>query len=196
MASRWVVAAIPLMIYVSACAKAHARTEPSRPPLEVPNAPERVIVSTVEMEAPPDSPPVEGPVLKSTPAPGRPGPRASGTRSEPAGTKTEQPKTDTAGSKADVGPDKPATALEPQLRTPQSPDDVEAERRVREVLNRAARALLRVNSATLGADAAVQYQTARNFIQQCEVALKAGNLVFARFLADKAETLAANLVVR
>lgn len=148
------------------------------------------------MEVPPDTAPAESPVPNNTSLPARPGPRASDTRSEPALTKTEQPKADTAGSRMGVAPDKRATGLEPQLRTPQSPDDEEAERRVREVVNRAARALSRVNSANLGADATVQYETARNFIQQCEKALKAGNLVFARFLADKAETLAANLVVR
>jgi hypothetical protein len=50
-----------------------------------------------------------------------------------------------------------------------------------------------VNYRTLAAGARSQYEQARAFIKQSEDALKGKNFQFARILADKAATLAAQL---
>jgi hypothetical protein len=79
------------------------------------------------------------------------------------------------------------------LQTPQTADDGEAARRIREVLTRARRDLARVNARALGSDARAQYETARRFVDQAEDALTVKNYMFARYLADKAEALARGL---
>jgi hypothetical protein len=84
----------------------------------------------------------------------------------------------------------------PVLRTPDTADDSEAARRVRDALGRANSQLARVNAGALGKDARAQYDTARRFIDQAEGALRARNYMFASYLADKAETLARGLVGR
>jgi hypothetical protein len=86
----------------------------------------------------------------------------------------------------------PATAL----KTPQTANDAEAERRVKEVLTRAARELDGLQVARMSADARAQFETAQRFIGQATDALKARNYMFAGYLADKAETLARGLAGR
>jgi hypothetical protein len=73
---------------------------------------------------------------------------------------------------------------------------VESERRIRDVLAKAARGLEAVNRALLTADARSQFDTARRFIGQATDALAARNYMFAAYLADKAETLARGLAGR
>jgi hypothetical protein len=48
----------------------------------------------------------------------------------------------------------------------------------------------------LNADARTQYDQAKRFASQADEALKARNLVFASYLADKAAALAAQLAGR
>jgi hypothetical protein len=53
-----------------------------------------------------------------------------------------------------------------------------------------------VNLRTLTVDSRANYDQAWRFISQAEEALQAKNLVFAATVADKADTLAAQLVGR
>lgn len=96
----------------------------------------------------------------------------------------------------------------PAVATPGSPDpsrelravsaaaDVQAERLVRETLARSTRDLGRVNVGRLSADGRAQFEQARRFSQQAEQAIRARNFNFAATLADKAASLAADLVGR
>jgi hypothetical protein len=92
-----------------------------------------------------------------------------------------------ADPEATVAPPAPFTPL---LRTPQTADESESDRRIRDVLFRASQALTRVNAATLNREARTQHETARRFVEQANQALIERNYVFASYLADKAETLA------
>jgi hypothetical protein len=68
------------------------------------------------------------------------------------------------------------------------------ERNVRDLLTRAQRDLARVNYGRLSADGRAQYDQSKRFSEQAEQALKERNLTFAFTLAEKAATLAAELV--
>ena len=70
------------------------------------------------------------------------------------------------------------------------------ERTIRTVLARATADLSRINYRTLNADARMQYDTAKRFVNQAQEAVRAKNLVFAKNLADKAALLAAQLAGR
>ena len=90
-----------------------------------------------------------------------------------------------------------AAPVEPRELRPASPArDAAAEKDVRDTLARAARDLGRVNYGRLSADARAQYDQSKRFTQQAEQALKDRNFVFAATLADKAATLAAELLGR
>ena len=69
-----------------------------------------------------------------------------------------------------------------------------AERNVRDLLARAARDLGRVNYNRLSTDARAQYDQSKRFSEQAQQALRERNFVFAATLADKAATLAAELL--
>lgn len=95
----------------------------------------------------------------------------------------------------DLPPPTPPVVTEtPRLSTPDVLDEVIATRQVREMLDRARRALGTLRYSTLSADARTQFDTATQLIQQAEDALKERNFVFALKVADKAETLARRLV--
>jgi len=93
-----------------------------------------------------------------------------------------------------VPPPPPVVAEAPRLSTPDVLDEVVATRQVREMLDRARRALGTLRYSTLNTDARTQFDTATQLIQQAEDALKERNFVFAIKVADKAETLARRLV--
>ena len=94
--------------------------------------------------------------------------------------------------------DSDATLYEvnPLLRTPDTANDAEVSRKVRETLARAGDNLNKINYNGLNQGAKGQHDTARRFIAQAEDALKSKNLVFARYLADKAENISASLINR
>ena len=79
------------------------------------------------------------------------------------------------------------------MRTPQTANDEQADREVRAIMVRAEGMLKQVHYQQLTGAAQQQYQTAQRFIRQADNALKIRNYVFARNLADKAETLARQL---
>ena len=79
----------------------------------------------------------------------------------------------------------------PTLRTPGT-----EERPIRERLTVAQSNLSRVDYSKLSTDGRSQYEQSKRFIQQAEQALKDQNFIFAQTLADKAATLAAELLGR
>ncbi|MGE3843169.1 MAG: hypothetical protein AB7I50_16475 [Vicinamibacterales bacterium] len=189
----WCLGAI-FCLTASGCAKKAPPVVPEPPvALEVPVPPPRILAPlppaeppAVQTEAPADPPPATRP---RTPA------RASGTERSPAG----KPETPTENAAPTVEAPRAAgevVAPTPALRTPQTANDTEAERRVRDVLGRALRGLEGINRAALSADARAQFDTARRFVDQATDALKARNYMFAGYLADKAEQLARGLAGR
>jgi len=86
---------------------------------------------------------------------------------------------------------RPGTCVRPPRQT-----SAATERAVRDVLTRANRDLSRVDYGKLSTDGRAQYEQSKRFSQQAEQALKERNLVFAATLADKAATLAAELLGR
>ena len=68
------------------------------------------------------------------------------------------------------------------------------ERNVRDLLASAARDLNRIDYRRLSAEGRETYDQSRRFSQQAQEALKERNVAFAATLADKAATLAAELI--
>jgi hypothetical protein len=184
------IAMLALAAGATACRTAQAKAPATRPALEVPPPPPRLIeplpsepVATLEPVAdlPPPPPTTSRPrtvnreaaareTAKPEPKPEPPPP----TTTEPAAPATNPP----------ANP-------QPQIRTPG--DNSESARQVREILDRAAKGLEKVDYLKLTPQRKESYDTAKRFIVEAEEALKASNIVYARFLADKAETLAREL---
>ena len=168
-----------LALAAGGCAKAKAATiVPDGPPLAVPAPPARVL-APVE-EPPPVLPPPEAPAVVVTPPP-------------PPARPPARP--------APPRPDPPAAVQAPvteprDLRAAPSAAEAAAERSVRDTLARASRDLNRVDYSRLRADGRAQYEQSKRFAQQAEQAVRDRNLVFAASLADKAATLAAELLGR
>ena len=93
--------------------------------------------------------------------------------------------------KAEEPPKPPAT-----LQTTPATAEGEVERAIRALLQRATADLNRVDYRALNADARTQYDTAKRFGRQADEAIRTKNLVFAKNLAEKAATIAAQLAGR
>jgi hypothetical protein len=118
--------------------------------------------------------------------------RAASPRNEP--TRPAEPsRTETPTDTTPAASESAGAPAGPLLRTPQTADEAEAERRTKEVLDRARGLLSRLNPATLAQQARQQHETARRFVDQAEQAILERNYVLASYLADKAETLAKGL---
>jgi len=164
-----------------ACAKARAEiVTPDGPPLQVPEPPSRVLAPVEELVSTP-------PVQEPEPAPVAVTPRNP---PRPAAEAKPQP----APPPAAVPP--PPTVTESRDLRTASPTNPESERNVREMLARAARDIVRVEYSRLSTAGRAQYDQSKRFSAQAEQALKERNLIFAATLADKAATLAAELLGR
>jgi hypothetical protein len=155
---------------VSGCTKARAQTVPDGPPLAMPAPPARVVTPPDEPQIA-SAPPIEAPALSAAPPRTPPSARAAGT----------QP---------------PAAAVEPPRASRPTATDVVEERKVRDLLRRAANDINRVNRGRLNADGRAQYDQSKRLAEQAEQAVKERNWIFAGTLADKAATLAAELLTR
>jgi hypothetical protein len=167
---------IALLTLAAGCATATAQAPVVMQPLEVPPVPPRVIVPDIEEVEPPAADP-----SASRPSPQRTDPPAA----KPPDKPVDPPRPGT------VEPPKPDET--PRVRTPQTANDEQADREVRAIMGRAQAMLKLVNYTQLSPAARQQHDTARRFIAQADNALKIRNYVFARNLADKAETLARQL---
>lgn len=169
---------IALLTLAAGCATARAQA-PVLQPLDVPPVPPRVIVPDIEEVLPqPPDPGASRPPAQRTDPPKPPDSTTGGA------TTTEPPRT---------AADPPRPQETPRVRTPQTANDEQAEREVRAIMGRAEGMLKQVPYQQLTGAAQQQYQTAQRFIRQADNALKIRNYVFARNLADKAETLARQL---
>ncbi len=191
MSLRFLVLGCACLLGAAGCSRSAAVVASAPVVLNVPPAPPRVI------SVPPE--PV-APVETTTAAPQeeeRPVRQARPAARPDAGARTGQAASDTAtdGNDAPAAPTpaEPAAPPAPVLRTPQTADEGQAGKRVRDVLRRATELLAQVNPATLSREARTQHETARRFVEQSEQALLERNFVFASYLADKAETLARGL---
>jgi hypothetical protein len=180
-------------LLASGCAKAHAKTAPDAP-LDMPIPPPRD-VEVVEVEPPPPVPLATEPARSLPPARPRPAPTREQPRAEPKPElKPEPPKPEPAPT--DPRPAEEAPHTPTTLQTAPATAETEVERAVRATMTRASGELNRIDYRGLNADARMQYDTAKRFIQQADDAMKAKNLVFARNLADKAAAIAAQLAGR
>lgn len=171
----------------SACSVAQAKGPATRPALEVPQPPPRV-VEPVTAEAPPTLEPVADlpPPTTTSPRPRSTASRETASREAPKPEPKPEtpPPTESAPAPA---PPNPA----PQIRTPA--DNSETAKQVRDILDRANKGLSTVDYRVLSPQRKESYDTAKRFILQAEDAIKVSNFQFARYLADKAETLAKEL---
>jgi outer membrane biosynthesis protein TonB len=184
------LSALPLILIVSGCAHAQAKTTPDMPALEVPAPPPRDAEPN-ETEAPQPVPLVAEPA-RNTPSRPRPVTREP---VKPDPPKVEPPKPEPPP----VEPPKPVEELPkapPTLQTTPATAEGEMERGIRASLVRATADLNRIDYRALNADARTQYDTAKRFARQADDAMRMKNLVFAKNLADKAATLAAQLAGR
>jgi hypothetical protein len=178
---------VVLLIFVgglaSACASAQAKAPADRPDLDVPLPPPRTIVPPPRAE-PATLEPVNE--LPAAPAPvTRPRPAASS-----AAPRTE-PKPEPPPVVEQPPPTPPPPA--PQLRTPGSADGPEAARQVRDLIERAQRALNAIDFQRLSAAQKGQYNNAKLMIAQAEEQVKGSNFDNARELAVKATRIATEL---
>ncbi len=191
------------VLSLAGCAKQPQVAEVPPAPLEVPVVPPR-LVGPVVVEEPP-TPTAEVP----EPAPPRQRPprpstaKGSGgqgnepvTRVEPAPESSG--KTPESGAQGGSAPANTSAAAEPAplLRTPDSADDEQVAKSVKDTLARAEANLNKLNYKALNAGAKQQYDMANRFIVQAQDALKGRRLDFARFVADKADKLSASLLNR
>jgi hypothetical protein len=175
-----------------ACTRAQAKVTPDQP-LEVPAPPPR------ELEVTDSEPP---PPMSLVPEPARNTPQ----RARPATTPREPQRTEPArpdAARPEAPPAEPAKPIEEPkpvsptpLQTTPATAEGEVERAIRASLQRANTDLNRIDYRVLNRDARTQYDTAKRFIAQAEDALHEKNLLFAKNVADKAATLAAQLAGR
>jgi hypothetical protein len=178
----------------AACAGASAKPRTDPLPLVIPEPPPRVVEPLPEVEELPAEPVRREPASPTARAP-RPA-RETGVGKPPEATKPEPPRPESPPPVEPAPPAAPPGAPRPELRTPETLDEAGAERQVRETLDRAARTLKGVDYRSLRREARQQYDTAKLFVTQAEEALKVRNYVAAKYLADKAETIAKGLTGR
>jgi len=178
-----------LALALSGCAKARAASvPPDGPPLQVPAPPARVLVPAEEPEPIASVP---APEIPATAAPARPTRPATEARppAPPAAAAAPPPAPAT-------GPPAVSAPAPRDLRAPSPADNAPTERSVRDVLARAARDINQVDYNRLSPEGKSQYEQSKRFSIQAEQALRERNLIFAATLADKAATLAAELLGR
>lgn len=180
-----------VMLLAGACARPKAKTFVDGPPLEMPAPPARDFEAN-EAE-PPEPVPLPAEPARNTPPRARPAPPARELPRPADPPKPEAPKPSETVSEPEPpkaeDPPKPPTTLQTTPAEAQG----EVERNIRLTLARALSDLSRVDYGRLNRDARTQYDTAKSFIRDADLAVKAKNLVYAKSLADKAATLAVQL---
>src|SRR5262245_27672196 len=171
-----------LLMSLTACgARAKAQTLPDGPPLAVPIAPAHEIVIEQIAEAPPQEP-------EPAPAPVPPTPKPAVTiQIRPPAPKPETPANNLPAVAPPPGNEAPVRASP----APSAGD----EKKARDFINRANSDLMnRVDYQKLSDEGKRQYNQSKRFVVEAEQAIKDKNLVLAVTLAEKAATLAAELV--
>jgi hypothetical protein len=159
------------------CASAPSRT-PAAVPLEIPDPPPRASIEPLPLPGPPQPAPPDRPASRPTTA-------------EPA-ARANRPATSPPPLEGN-----PAALPEPPAPPAELSAGAEAgapsASRVREILTRTQQKLDAIDRGKLSAGKQTDYDTARRFAAQAEVAIKANNLLLARYSAEKAEALANGL---
>jgi hypothetical protein len=177
-------------LFIAGCSHAAAKTTPEMPALEMPPPPPRD-VEPADIETPQPVPLATEPARN---APARPRPSPAPRPAEPRAAEPPKPEPTPV-----IEPAKPAeeTPRPPTtLQTTPATAEGEVERGIRASLQRATADLNRVDYRHLNADARTQYDTAKRFVSQADDAIRTKNLVFAKNLAEKAATIAAQLAGR
>jgi outer membrane biosynthesis protein TonB len=190
MSRRLVLSVFAVLGFLSltACATTKAATPVDRPALAVPPPPPRVITPQPLPEVQPAPEPLELPANTSKPQARPPRPQNQAAK--------EAAKTD---PKVDPLPEAPAPPVAtpppvtPQLRMPEGSDAAATARQARDTIERTRRVLNGIDPARLSSDNQKVLTNAKAFTTQAEEALNAGNVVFAKELAEKAERLAKEL---
>jgi hypothetical protein len=179
---------------LSACTRAQAKVTPDQP-LEVPPPPPREVEVT-DSEPPPPVALVPEPA-RNTPQRPRPTTTREPARTEPARPDAAKPEPPPPEPSKPVEDPKPPPPPPPTtLQTTPANAEGELERVIRASLSRANTDLNRIDYRALNKEARTQYDTAKRFIAQAEGGLHEKNLQFAKSVADKAATLAAQLAGR
>jgi hypothetical protein len=189
--ARWrVVAAFcilnaALLLSLGCSARVKADSVPDGPPLAVPIAPAHEVAVEQIAEAPPPEPPPA-----PEPAPPAARPAASRPPARPAEPRVETPPpTQPAAAVTQPKPDAPAVRA-----TPPAAGAAAEERKVRQLLTNASESLKKVPYEKLSDEGRAQYEQSKRFSDEALQAIKASNFVYALTLAEKAATLAAELV--
>ena len=179
--------------FASGCTRAHAKTTPDSPALEMP-APPVHDVEPIDSEPLPSTPTAEPdePSRRTTPARPRTPPPTRETSRPAEPTKPEPAKPEPPPEAPKVEEPRPS----PPLQTAPATAEGEAERTIRATIARATTDLSHVDYRALNADGRSQYDQAKRLTRQAEDAMREKNLVFARSVADKAATIAAQLARR
>ena len=164
-----------------ACALVQARTAPVEAPLDVPPPPPRTAMVPTPDPTPATEPAVAPPAepIPPVPRPAEPAARIAPTTREPS------PQT--------TAPAAPPPAPNLTLRPGGASTSTVSVEEVMTLIGRASKSLDAVPRHRLNEASRTQYDAARRFLAQAQAAVKVDNLVFARFLAEKAETLAKGL---
>jgi hypothetical protein len=180
---------LAMLLPAAGCASAQAKAPVEPVALEVPAVPPRVI-EPVTIAAP-QPVPVDTTVAPA-PAPAAPKPRpsASGNAQRP------ESKPDTVKPDSSVEQDIPPPAPVPPLRTGGQSSGPEVARQIRESLARNRTLLGGFDARTWSEDRKAALESAKDSIDRAYEALQAGNVVLAKSLADRAETLAKLLLGR
>jgi outer membrane biosynthesis protein TonB len=170
---------------LAGCASKAIQAVEDHPALVVPPVPPRAIEPAPVPETPPAEPVVEPPPTPTTTLKPTRTPRPATEKPEPK--PAEVPPDTTAAA----GPPNPPPV--PPLRTATTPSGPEAQRQVRDILERAATILTKVDYQKLSDDRRANYNSAKNYMQQADEALKKDDLTLARSFADRAENIAKQL---
>ena len=185
------VALVALTLLTGGCTRKVVAAAPAPVPLAVPSVPPRIVGPVVVPEERPQ-PVAEAPTTPAQRPAQRPARLANRPPDPAAETAVEDPQRARVEGAEAVTPPTPG----PLLRTRETANDVEAARKVQDVLRRAQQNLAKVNLRTLTVNGRAQAEDARRFITQAGEALEKRQLVMALSLADKAEALATSLANR
>jgi hypothetical protein len=170
-----------------ACTTARAAKPVERPALEVPPPPPRVIAPLPL----PNLPQVDlVPELPTNNNATSPRSKAKSERPEP---QKPDPKPDTPPVAEAPPPSTPAQPASPVLRMPEGADNTQLQNQVKTQIATTRAILEKTDYGPLKPPLKNAYDQARNFVVEAEAALKSGNLVYAKEVAEKAERLAKEL---
>ncbi|MEO5894668.1 MAG: hypothetical protein ABIS06_03095 [Vicinamibacterales bacterium] len=173
---------------LSGCTAAKAATPVERPALIVPPPPPRTITPAPLPDVQPAPESIgETPGNTSKPAP-RPRPQPQRDTVKP-----EAPKVDPLPEAPTPPPVATPPPVTPQLRMPEGGDAAATARQARDTIERTRRMVSNIDPARLSSVLQKALTDAKAFTTQAEEALNAGNVVFAKELAEKAERLAKEL---